>query len=680
MLKRVGTLGEGEYQLTEADDSKFMKQLGMLWDRATGGSEVAASPHRWTNSEELPHGPPAPGAREIVDWVLKRNSTADVPRFTFLVGGPGNGKSELTSQVVSALRLIEGKDSLIARRSYRYALGDSELLLVNDATIGLNGASGSTLAQEINSAVKSGSSIIANVNRGIIFEELDYGPKGFGKLVLGWLSDVEVVKSLNGTLGCSLHSLMSTNFLATAELRSNDSVVASLSVCFMDSCSLMESQPEVSILDSESQNFEFDATMYKITAFSKRSAMDLETIPAAILLERVISNLFANYPKGLNQASRTDPIYANLVALNNSEVQLSFLTMLRAGEIAASRLMTYRELWGAIARSVLGPLPQRISFEELQSFLDETEMKIVDDEANRFNEFTELADYRSFQALFGETASRNSHISKIDEPVIRLTKIVDAVRDVSPSWAAPIYDAFSLSTVDSSPLTDLREALLNLGAGESILERCLTKFDEELDRSYCFAMAQDKLNDFERNRMTGWYGRYLTRMYAFIYGKVAFEKEIEQWTLAWVREELSEELRTSLRTLILPTHDSQDKSLRLPVYSSRTIPVVGRVTSPKLVLKVDRGWKLKPRRKGESLFVDLMEDQTQIVQLELDFALMREALACKDHNLGVTEYVHATSPRLERFRAALLLRIPGIEHTYFVLHSDLEGGERVYAN
>jgi hypothetical protein len=73
-----------------------------------------------------------------------------------------------------------------------------------------------------------------------------------------------------------------------------------------------------------------------------------------------------------------------------------------------------------------------------------------------------------------------------------------------------------------------------------------------------------------------------------------------------------------------------------------------------------------------------MEGLHEVVELELDFAMMREALACSEGQVGITEFTHAASPRLERFRAALLIPQQGRSPSYWVL--DSSGDELVLRN
>ncbi len=664
--------------MTTKSEDDYWEKLAYIWARATGGSNVAAGPGNWSNSTNAQLAPPAPGSEEVVLWALSSGQDKSVPRMTFLVGGPGNGKSELASRVVAGLKPIDKDIGLLARRSYSYSLEEKDLLFINDASIGLRGIANASLASEIDKCVSTGSNLIANINRGIIYEELNASPSIISNLVLSWLAQSETkVGRFQSESEYALVPLISKDFLATAEISNNGIVVARLAVCFMDACSLMESQPIVEVLESGDAQFEFRSTEYKITRFSKRCLLpELDQTPSAILLRNIVDGLRSTYPYDTETIGRFDPIFANLQSLNFPEVQRNFLSILRGGEIAASRLMTYRELWGAIARIILGTLPERSNIDKVKAYLFDREQQDADP-LDRFNSFRNRADLRGFQALYGELDPRLSHIVAAEEPVTRLTRKIDPIKDASPDWASSVMDAFSMSSAESSPLQNMRQALQTNADDARVFEMCVSAFDEELDERFQKAISSDSMKDHERNRISGWYGRYLTRFLAFVTGKVAFESEIDQWTQTWVREDLSPDLLTSLTTLLLPTGNSDENVLFIPIYSSRTEPVLGEVTKPELVLKVTKDWKLKPRRQGESLFVQLIEERERIVDFQLDFALMREALACRQGHLGVTEYIQSTSPRIERFRAALLLPTSGKAKMYWLLHP-VNSGERIY--
>jgi hypothetical protein len=656
------------------ESDKFQDYLNALLSRATGGSDVAAAPNASPQISPLPVGLAAPASTEIMAWVTSQDSKKSVARIAIMVGGAGNGKSELTAKAVSGLHEIQADESSIAKRSYRYAIADKELLLVNDATIGLGNAGNAGMAKEINSAIARGDNLVVNVNRGVIFEELYNNPDLGGSLILNWLADPDIEKSDSDKNGYWLRSVASADYAASVEVYEEERLVAAVAVCFMDVCSLLEPQPIVTLRNGNQESLDFEASPYKITQFRKRMNLEVAEVPAANLLERLVEELLDLLPEGESTNSEFEVVISNIKTLGVKEFQRNILSLLRAGEIASSRLITYRELWGAIARLILGDSAKNLH-QIVEGKIDESSVfGRVSDPILELREKMEKAKNRCFLSLFADSGDYVDRSSPSDAPVLRLTQIVDPVRDVSPEWSSPVVNAFAMSTPESSPLSDLVSGAQDL----EILERCITPFDRELDRLYSSVIWLPEIKDNVRNSLTSWYGSYLTRILALSLGEVGFKSEISSWTQTWARDKFSDELSKGLKTLLLPTSGSDDESLSLPAYATRTAPLTTGISEPTLVVKVPKGWRLVPRKKAETLFVDLVEEARIVVTLELDFPLLREALACVNGNAGVTEYVNATSPRLERFRAALL--IPNADKTqeYWILSKS--GGQRVYVD
>jgi hypothetical protein len=237
---------------------------------------------------------------------------------------------------------------------------------------------------------------------------------------------------------------------------------------------------------------------------------------------------------------------------------------------------------------------------------------------------------------------------------------MDPVRDARPGrhkprtwdsgWATPIVDAFSGQVVAGSPLEALIEDLDEADA----LHRAVRDFDWALDRA--FVRTSRAVTTGARQEMIAWYGAYLMRLYAIANGISAFRPEVALWTRAWRdAPNLSDALDTALTTLLRPKRDPADpaSSVLVPLFDSRTTPIVGFQAEPRLALKTD-GVELTTIRDGETLFLQLTEKSKPVGKIELDFPLIRESLACSMEHVGVTEQTSVASPRLERFRAARL--------------------------
>ena len=167
--------------------------------------------------------------------------------------------------------------------------------------------------------------------------------------------------------------------------------------------------------------------------------------------------------------------------------------------------------------------------------------------------------------------------------------------------------------------------------------------------------------DGDSGALLSWYGEYLLRLYATAHGIPAHAAAFERWTEAWDAAfrkprsagPLSEELEALLRPGY--QNDAQGR-LFLPVFNSRTVPVVDEVPEPTLVRTPPHS-PFRWRTDGDFLFLvltlDTLEDQRSI-DLDFDFPMLREAMSCKDGFPGLTEGSHRAAPRLERFRSAML--------------------------
>jgi len=57
---------------------------------------------------------------------------------------------------------------------------------------------------------------------------------------------------------------------------------------------------------------------------------------------------------------------------------------------------------------------------------------------------------------------------------------------------------------------------------------------------------------------------------------------------------------------------------------------------------------------GDSILLHMLQGDDALIELDFDFAVVREMFACRSGRLGLTENSHNAEPLLERFRAAML--------------------------
>jgi hypothetical protein len=417
----------------------------------------------------------------------------------------------------------------------------------------------------------------------------------------------------------------------------------------------------VEVSRGDLDHVEIHAENYSIEEFTARAAFNSQSTPAASLFASVIAKTGSTLAPDADD--RFNPIAANVRSLGAEAVRNGVLSILRAAEIAGSQRMTYREIWGAIARCVVANATDRVNANNIGSFIESLNPANCGS-MQFFRKMQRLGDLRFSQALYGAGFHDSGIGDDSRNPVTQVTTRIDPVRDAVPGhfdgsvetgWATPVHDAFSGHVDSGSPLNELLNGL----SSDDPFKAAVTNFDRELDRAYVSVSKVDGLRDAERADIISWYGNYLLRLYASSNGIPAFRREIATWTLAWyMSPTLPGDLSQQLRTLLKPERfpEKANPVSLIPVFESRTDPIVGEVGEPKIALKAG-SIELRTQTRSDSLFLVLEESGRAIAPIVLDFPLMREALACGAQHSGITEVSDATSPRLERFRAARL--VPG---------------------
>lgn len=669
----------------QADDD-FWSILRTLWDHSTGGAEVAAAP---TSAVSDMKGPPAAGLQEAVDWMRHRIQSGDSRAMLFLVGGPGAGKSHATTEIVQGLDEIAAIDDGLAHRSYRFRGPSAVLRVINDATIPDEAEGRSkTLSRDVDSSIRDRENLVVCVNRGVLVEEAN--PNGsqdlgtVGSHVIHWLSTRDATESAPTP---NLATLSEHGFIRTARLHLDNSYlddgdVIELVAVYLDVCSLFETRPSVN-LSLGDDGWQADGDHYEISPLVERRQLPIAGIPAGALASVLLERLGT---AAISSGAESNPVLANIESLMPPSVRNSLLTMLRCSELASSQGFTYRELWGALSRAVLGAAPILGTMADLQQMLEEP---AAANPKNRWKQMTSLADLRWTEALFNSEPSRA--IRPTRDPVARLTSKADPARDALPGsleekrwdsgWATPVTDAFT-SPEQASPLVQLLREMDDSHPFTAIV----TAFDHELDQAYVAFTSPDLgLPDRQRQAAQSWYGAYLTRLYAGALGITAFRPAIAMWTTAWAfAPMLPAELEQCLLALVRPPLDPAHagSASYLPLLESKAAPIVGDVAEPRLAIKTDQV-ELRTRKDSlAGLRLELYESGRKVTSIELDFTLTREALACTAGRLGMTDQSQSVSPRLERFRAARLLSA-NLQQAgrYVVVHRDLpfpiavQGGE-----
>lgn len=644
------------------------KTLGSLWDRATGGSDVAARPDR-TVDDVWPSATRPPGVAAALDWLGSETPSA-VSRILLLVGGPGAGKSHATAAAVRGMTMTSTPEPGLAHRVYEYRDGRRKLLVVNDATIS-DSRDGTPLVSDINGALfptANGSlrtDVMACINRGVLIEELSLlgsdprASETAGALVVAWLARDDT------SFGeFTLESRSVLQYARSANLNHNGRPLAHLVVIFVDECSLFEASPELEIVEDRIR----ERTDYRIRRLAERASLTAGNshIPAADLLVGVLDTIDASWTNQTpTSGGLVDPLLANVECLKSSIVRSSLLTLARSAELASSSRMTYRELWGFIARALVGNAPERLPKDRLGHFILENQPQNTD-ALEDFQAIMRLSSLRLTQGIFGAGEDSRSPEGAGRDPVLRIMVVVDPILDALPGnapndprkgWADPVHEAFASQASGSSPLASLVKAIRTEGGAYDHFIEIVSDFDWSVDRAYMAVMADDSLGDSIRHKVCSWYGAYLTRLYAAGLGIPAFRREVDALIEAMVSApHLPDVLLKPLKTLIRPRRrlrDGESEAL-LPLFDSRTEPIVGHLVEPKIAVRVEEPSLKTEARGSEQVFLQLWREAELQGQINIDFALVREALSCVEDQTGVTNLVDVTAPRLERVRSSRL--------------------------
>lgn len=640
-------------------------KLADLWEKATGGSDVAARPGA-KSSAPWPKSPRPAGVLEAVHWFEGAIASRDTPALMFLVGGPGAGKSDTTSELVAKFDEFNIRNDGLAHRTYSFIANGKTLRLINDATISSEEFDLAPLVQQTTQAAEQEEHLIACVNRGVLVEELFQArslddESAAGNLVCQWLHSPGPITTVQSQwqLNDDQESLPES-YIRTADLLKGGELKAVIVAVFLDVCSLLEERPNSQVLETVAKP---KAGRFAVTPFSQRHRIAPTEIPAGFLLNAVVNSLGAAAAE-MSQPDKFNPVVANLQSLREPRVQQGLLSLLRAAEIASSQRFTYREVWGAVVRSIVGDLPERISSSSLMPTLREILPNANQTPAKTFLALQSLAACRFSQAIFDQGA--DARIGELQNPVIRMTRKVDPLLDTIPGdshaspvqgWSTPVTSALTGIGAFGSPLEGIKLQIHT----EDAFHGALTDFDYALDEAYLAAIRDDESTDQSRRSMVGWYGRYLTRLYATANGIPAFVREIEAWTQAWhlspvLPQRAHIDLENSLQTLLRPRRMPEDPNSQthIPLFESRTDPLIGDSIHARVAVALGR-IDLETSKRGDAISLELVDGANHVASIELDFSLVREALACTGRQSGITEVSDTAVPRLERLRAAQLV-------------------------
>ena len=340
-----------------------------------------------------------PGISEMLDHLVPRylswNPNSNEIDWCFLVGGPGNGKSEALRTLASRLGVtlpaaVPGQR--VPRvipigwpaQSSNLSTGLS-VAFVNDASIprplpaGATSALGSLFLDIADALSATNTALFVNVNRGILIEELgslyqvdlSAAPpeQQLAAEVIRWLSTPprEESPQADGIETIIRPGATTPHYgqfkLTLANL--GKKIVIAVHVVFLDVLSLLEPRPGESGVSIDFSVSPPGVGRYQTIGRLVSTDVTRDDTLAGGVLESYVEP--SQWQDGgcrdtstgeLCQAHLLCPIAQNAVWLQDATLRQRALDTLRAAEIAAGRRLTYRDLLGHISLAMLGP-PQQ---------------------------------------------------------------------------------------------------------------------------------------------------------------------------------------------------------------------------------------------------------------------------------------------------------------------------------
>jgi hypothetical protein len=614
-----------------------------------GGS--VAIPSAASEPTVVPLGEFPPGINELLDHLVDKYSSwrADAPEidWCFLVGGPGNGKSE-------ALRLLAGclDLALPARASGQpvprtipigwpanrqpLASGLSPAF-VNDASIprpaGTGTNSTGSLQQDICDALREttegrATALFVNVNRGILVEECaSIGtPTGtpadlLAGGILRWLSAPQDSLAVEGLSAVSLPSPTAPYY---AQLRVELSALGIEScvvihVVFLDVLSLFEPRP-----GAATKAIDFSAsppTAAKYQTFGRLISDDItrDDTTAGGLLKSYVE--LARWQDGgckdpgtgtPCQAAATCPFAQNAGWLQHAALRHRFLDTLRAAEIAAARRFSYRDLLGHVSLAIIGPpRPEWLLGTHPCSWVADHHQRATSGTTDQATPaIVELAKTRIYENLFptaGFPVDKRSASYKHQQGHVFNTILADLIPSSEPARLQPFERAFTdidpardtdrwdgvrtkvldaIESLDISPPSQqLIDLLLLPAAAISDIERMI---DTVVSQEIASDMPKGKDASNARVRILRRYrATMLLRQVGLANGRVRFLPAFE----AWLEEQENalnsrprRRLGDGINNLILPSDESG--KVYLAPFRPRTYCLSGELPKNTLLVLV----------------------------------------------------------------------------------------------
>lgn len=356
-----------------------------------GGTVAVPGP---TIPGPLPLGAFPPGIDDLLTWLSSRHlawtDMAVEVDWCFLVGGPGNGKSEAMRYLATRLGVtlpprtvgqpVPRTLPLDWPTNAAQILSGLEVAFVNDASIPRADVladptcPGSLFADVCDALQRNltgtATSLFVNVNRGVLVSEraglsripdLASEPphRRLAAAIVTWLAGQHNVPGLLDIQAPTPTQAHYGQFVVEDTAIDGSSVRICVRVVYLDMLSLLEPKPGNGgpVIDF-SQARPIVAPYMTLGKLTSRDVPRDATVAGALLKEYVAPSRWqggaCSDPAGPCAAQGLCPFVQNAHWLQNDNLRNRFLDTLRATEIAANRRLTYRDLLGHVSLALLG--------------------------------------------------------------------------------------------------------------------------------------------------------------------------------------------------------------------------------------------------------------------------------------------------------------------------------------
>lgn len=697
--------------------------VGWLLSHAYGQGGTVAVPSSDQPAFDVPKGEFPPGIDDVLLRLSQRFRSwraGDDVDWCFLVGGPGNGKSEslrtlaqkldikLSPKVVGdpVSRVVPTGWPLVAQQ----LPSGLEVAFINDASIPRSDASGpgkpGSLFLDASDALRrflvghAPAALFANVNRGILIEEdggLGSGHASlfttegrFASELIRWLAKPPAdAGASNVALKTTVAVDPSSPHYGQCVLTvgGNNIVVHAI---FLDVLSLLEPRPGAG---GAAVDFSVDPpSVAKYRTLGSLLSTDVtrdETTAGRLVddfvkLGRWSGGACRDVTTGnLCEAHQTCPFAQNALWLQEASLRHRFLDAMRGAEVAAGRRFTYRDLLGHISLAMLGqPEEAWLEGEHPCKWSRDQHLAVT---RGVQRAVVALQSHRIYTNLFGNVFSDSQRLTEREltgDTIYGAMKLRRAASGEAPRVQAferafkeidPARDTDSWTSVRTTVL-DAVESLDVQSPSEQALQwpQVPAKAHSEIETLLDHALREEIASELARGSQAAshrvralrrWRSILMLRQIGLALGHLNFGIAIQAWLVEQenaLRSGQRMKLGDGLYYLIIPVRTAGHvffAPLRPRTYCLSELPV-----DTLLVSVATTDLALVVLSHGDTLVAEVQLNRARERPLPLagfviDLAVAREALLHKDGDArSFTEIGYTAFARIERARASLISR------------------------